>query len=147
MKGFVCKVCGFISINGEAPEKCPVCGAPRMSFEEKEEAINTPGDANNLSETEKKHIPVIVIVKACSLIPEGCRDAHAKIGQIQHPMQAEHYIEHIDFYLDNEFLARIHLTPDKLNPAGALHLKAENGKLTVIEFCTLHGAWIGETNL
>ena len=147
MKGFVCKVCGFVSINGQAPGKCPVCGAPRISFEEKEEAIKTPEDVNNLSETEKKHIPVITIVKACGLIPEGCQDVHAKIGQIQHPMQAEHYIQHIDFYLDNEFIARVHLTPDKLNPAAALHLKAESGKLAVIEFCTVHGAWIGEANL
>jgi len=147
MKGIVCKVCGFVSINGSAPDKCLVCGAPKTSFEEKENAIKTALDVNNLNEVEKKHIPAITVVKTCSLIPEGCQDVHAKIGEIQHPMQKEHYIVHIDFYLDNEFVSRVHLTPDKLNPAAALHLKSQSGKFTAIEFCNLHGAWIKEVDL
>ena len=147
MKGFVCKVCGFISINGGAPDKCPVCGAPKASFDEKQDAIKTAKDANNLTELEKKHIPVITIVKKCGLIPEGCQDAHVRMGQIQHPMTPEHSIAHIDFYIDNEFISRVILTPDKLNPAAALHLKAQGGKLTVIELCNLHGAWINQTDL
>ena len=147
MKGFVCKVCGFISINGKAPENCPVCHAPKTAFQEKEDAIKTPQDPNNLTELEKKHIPVITIVKKCGLIPEGCQDVHAKIGEIQHPMQPEHYIVHIDFYIDNEFISRMILTPDKLNPAAALHLKVTSGKFTAIELCNLHGAWIKEVDL
>ena len=147
MKGFVCKVCGFISINGNAPDKCPVCGAPKASFEEKEDAVKTPKDANNLTELEKKHIPVITIVKKCGLIPEGCQDVHVRMGEIQHPMQPEHYIKHIDFYINNEFISRVILTPDKLNPAAALHMKSTSGKLTVIELCNLHGAWITEVSL
>lgn len=147
MKGFVCKVCGFISINGNAPEKCPVCGAPKTSFEEKQDAIKIPKDANNLTELEKKHIPAITVVKKCGLISEGCQDVHVKIGQIQHPMTPEHSIVHIDFYIDNEFISRVILTADKLNPAAALHLKVTAGKLSVIELCNLHGAWIKEENL
>ncbi|MBU2505011.1 MAG: hypothetical protein KKB89_04350, partial [Candidatus Omnitrophica bacterium] len=77
MKGYVCKICKFISINGSAPEKCPVCGAPKTAFEEREDAIKTPQDESNLTELEKKHIPVITVVKACGLIPHGCQDAHA----------------------------------------------------------------------
>lgn len=144
MKGFVCKVCWFISINGAAPNKCPVCGAPKTSFEEKENAIKTSQDEITLSE---KHTPVITLVKKCGLIPEGCQDVHVKIGEVQHPMLTEHYITHIDFYIDNEFISRVILTPGKLNPAAALHLKAEEGKLSVIELCNLHGAWIKETNI
>ena len=147
MKGFVCKICGFISINGSAPEKCPVCGATKKAFEEKEDAIKIPKDVNNLSELEKKHIPVIMVVKKCGLIPEGCQDVHVKIGEIQHPMEQKHYIMNIDFYIDNEFISRVKLTPDKLNPAAALHLKVQNGKLTAIDLCNLHGAWIKETDL
>jgi rubrerythrin len=30
---FVCSVCGY-TVGGEAPEKCPVCGAPRSKFGE-----------------------------------------------------------------------------------------------------------------
>lgn len=147
MKGFVCKVCGFISIDGSAPDKCPVCGAPKTSFQEKKDAIKTPQDVNNLTELEKKHIPVITIVKKCGLIPESCQDVHVKMGQIQHPMQPEHYIMHIDFYIDNKFISRVILTPDKLNPAAAFHIKVTSGRLSVIELCNLHGAWINEVNL
>ena len=28
---YVCSVCGF-TVAGEAPDKCPICGAPRKSF-------------------------------------------------------------------------------------------------------------------
>ncbi len=132
MKGFVCKVCGFISINGAAPAACPVCHAPKESFEEKEDAIKTPADANNLTESEKKHAPVIT------------QPLHVKIGEIQHPMVKEHYITHIDFYIDREFISRVILTPEKLNPAAALHLKAQSGKLSAISLCNIHGAWIKE---
>lgn len=144
MKGLVCKVCGYISINGSAPDRCPVCGAPKTAFEDKADAIKTAKDEATLSE---KHTPVITVVKKCGLIPDGCVDVHAKIGSVVHPMLAEHYITDIDFYLDNEFLSRVKLTPEKLNPAAALHLKASSGKLTVIEHCNKHGAWIAEQNL
>lgn len=147
MKGYVCKVCKYISINGSAPDNCPVCGAPKTAFEEKDEAAKTAKDINSLNDSEKKHIPMVTIVKQCGLIPEGCVDAHVRIGQVQHPMQAEHYIIHIDFYINNEFAARTHLTPIGVNPAVGLHFKPVNGKLTVIELCNLHGAWANEASL
>jgi len=135
MKGLVCKICKYIAINGTAPDKCPVCGAPKTAFEEKDDAIKTPADAGNLTDLEKKHIPVIT------------EDAHIKVGEIQHPMLPEHYINHIDVYIDKEFVSRIMLTPEKLNPAAALHIKAEVGKLAAIALCNIHGAWIKEINL
>ena len=147
MKGYVCKVCKFVSINGSAPDRCPVCGAPKSSFEDKADAIKTPVDPVNLNELEKKHVPVISIVKKCGLIPEGCQDAHARIGQVQHPMLTEHYIMHLDFYIDKEFISRVALTAGKLNPAAALHLKSGSGKLSVVELCNIHGAWISEVDM
>ncbi|GEM_PF-267693 len=162
MKGHVCKVCKFISIDGSAPDRCPVCGSPKTAFEEKENAVLTPKDPKNKTELEKKHEPVIIVVRKCDLIAESCTDVHAKIGKILHPMLPEHSIQHIDFYIDKGFMARALLTPEKLNPAAALHLKAgggpstgsgpsraksTRGKLAVIELCNLHGAWIREMDL
>ncbi|MBI5417682.1 hypothetical protein HZA55_07010 [Candidatus Poribacteria bacterium] len=147
MKGFTCKMCGFISINGSAPEKCPVCGAPKTAFEEKEDAIKTPVDPNNLTEPEKKHTPAILVAKQCGLISGGCEeDIIIKIGEIPHPMEDKHHIVHIDFYLDNEYISRFILTP-KLNPAVVIHLKALAGKLSVVALCNIHKAWIKEINL
>jgi len=147
MKGLVCKVCGYVALNGIAPDNCPVCFAAATAFEEKESAFLLPADEAALTELEKKHIPTIVIEKSCGLVPEGCGDIHARIGEILHPMQLDHFIQHIDFYLDKEFLSRVKLSPEKLNPAAALHIKATNGKLSVIAFCNKHGAWIKEADL
>jgi superoxide reductase len=144
MKGFVCGMCGFISINGSAPEHCPVCGAPKTAFTLKENAIKTEKDEATLSE---KHTPVVAIEKKCDFIPDACMDVNVKIGKVTHPMTKEHHIVHIDFYIDNEYIARVILTPEKLNPAVGLHLKPTSGKLSVIELCNLHGAWIQEINL
>lgn len=147
MKGFVCKMCGYISINGSAPEACPACGAPKKAFEEKEDAIVTPSDATEKLEANKKHIPSIAVEKKCSFIPDKCSDVHIKVGETTHPMLAEHHIKYIDCYISKEFVARIKLTPEKLNPAGCLHLRVSTGKFTAIERCNLHGAWISEVDL
>ena len=96
MKTFVCKVCGHIEFN-EAPGSCPVCGAPKTSFEDKPDIIHKPGESKNMGEPEKKHIPSILVVKKCGLIPQGCEDVHVKVGEIEHPMLKEHYITFIDF--------------------------------------------------
>jgi superoxide reductase len=86
-------------------------------------------------------------VKTCGLIPEGCADVHIRIGEILHPMQTEHSIQWIDFYIDKEFVSRIKLPPEKLNPAAGLHLKIQSGKLTAVENCNLHGTWMNEETI
>ncbi|MBN1621723.1 MAG: hypothetical protein JW871_03935 [Endomicrobiales bacterium] len=147
MKGIVCSVCGFISIDGSTPEACPVCGAPKKAFKEKEDAIVTPSDATDKVEANKKHIPKITVNKKCELIPEGCVDVNVKIGEITHPILPEHHIMYIDCYVDKKFLSRTHLTAGRLYPAAGLHLKVKNGKFTAIEKCNIHGAWISEVDL
>ena len=58
-----------------------------------------------------------------------------------------HFIIHIDFYIDKEFAARVSLKPDKLNPAAGIHMKPKEGKVTVVALCNVHGAWINEALL
>jgi len=146
MNTYICGKCGFVAFN-QAPDICPVCGAKKQAFELDSTAIKHPQDPNNLNELEKKHIPQLKIVKQCGLVPEGCTDVHIKIGEIIHPIQINHYIMYIDVYLDHTFICRYHLTPEKLNPVLGIHLKAQNGLLTVLENCNLHGRWITETDL
>ncbi len=31
-KKFICTVCGYVHEGNEAPEKCPLCGAPASKF-------------------------------------------------------------------------------------------------------------------
>lgn len=147
MKGIICGNCGYIAIDGAAPEKCPVCGAPKARFTEKQDALKTSKDVATVGESEKKHIPSITVNKQCGLIPSACVDVSVKVGEITHPMLPEHFIMHIDFYIDNKYISRVMLTPEKLNPAATLHIKGGGSKLQAIELCNVHGAWFNEVNI
>ncbi len=141
MKGLVCGTCGYIALNGTAPDKCPVCQSPKEVFEEKD-VIKTKEDEG----AGEKHVPILNVVKTCGLMGEGCMDVHAKIGEVEHPMEPDHYIVFVDFYVDNEWVSRTHLSPN-LKPAAAIHLKAKTGKITAIELCNQHGYWINDADL
>lgn len=39
-KKFICTVCGYVHEGAEAPEKCPICGAPRSKFKELDETAD-----------------------------------------------------------------------------------------------------------
>jgi rubredoxin len=41
MKKWVCSVCGHVHEGDEAPEKCPVCGAPQEKFKMQEVATSS----------------------------------------------------------------------------------------------------------
>lgn len=146
MDTFVCRKCGYIAFK-EPPDRCPVCNAPKENFQLDTNAIKKPTDVKNLADFDKKHIPVIELKKQCGLVGSGCIDANIKIGEILHVMEAKHYIMYIDFYLDNNFIARYHLTPEKLNPVVGIHLKTASGKLLVLENCNLHGRWVAEVEV
>lgn len=144
MKGFVCDVCGFISIEETMPEKCPVCGAPKTAFNEKANAIKTVGNAVTYGESEKKHIPAIT-VSPCAGAPDGCVNIAIMVGDIIHPMLPEHYIMRIDCYINNAYVSRVMLTARTLHPSAVLRLNAGSGKFSAIASCNLHGSWIRET--
>ncbi len=147
MKIFECKVCGHIEFD-RVTGKCLVCRSPASAFKENADAIKQPDDPANLNESEKKHTPSIVIVKECGLLPDsGCTDVHVKVGEIPHPMTAEHYIRSIDLYLDRVFLSRVWLSPGKMHAAAGWHLNAQTGTITTVESCTLHGNWMREASL
>ncbi len=144
MKILECKVCGHIEFN-EALGKCLVCRAPQSAFNENADAIKTPADPANLTEGDKKHIPIVVKTE-CGLV-DGCTDVHATIGEIEHVMTNEHFIGYVDYYLDYKFISRIWLSPEVCKPATSFHLAISSGKITVIEHCNVHGNWMGELDL
>lgn len=147
MKLFLCKVCGHIEFN-QAPQRCPVCGAPQSAFVESPAAIKQPANPAALSDGDKKHIPQIVIAKACGLIPGGgCNDVHVRVGEIEHVMKPDHFIRWLDFYVDQQFISRVTLAPEKCHPAAALHLAVNSGQVTVIENCNIHGHWMSTAAL
>jgi len=139
-----CKVCGHIEFN-EAPAKCLVCRSPQTAFAENQAAVNQPENPQDLTDGDKKHLPVIQIT-ACGLA-EGCSDVHASIGSIEHMMTPEHFITYVDYYLNEKFISRIWLSPENCKPITTLHVAADSGKITVIEHCNLHGNWMSEATI
>jgi superoxide reductase len=147
MKLMQCKVCGHIEFN-KATDKCLVCRADATAFVENPLAIEKPANPAALSEGDKKHIPQIVVVKQCGLIPGGsCTDVHVKVGAIEHVMIDKHYIRYIDFYLNYAFVSRVWLSPNVCHPAAGLHLNATSGTIQAIENCNVHGNWMAETSI
>lgn len=146
MNTFICGKCGYLAFR-EAPDRCPVCGAPKQDFKLTEGAIKKPADPKNLNDLEKKHIPAIKIQRQCGLAGPDCIDAHIKIGEVLHVSEARHYIMYIDLYHDYNFIARFHPVPEKLNPVLGVHLKVSSGKLLALENCNLHGRWTAESEI
>jgi superoxide reductase len=146
MNKYVCGKCGYLAFK-EAPDNCPVCYAPKEAFKQDNDVIKKPADSNNLTEGDKKHVPIIKIVKECGLVDGGCIDAHIKVGEILHVMEDKHYITYIDVYLDYNFIGRYHLVPEKVNPVLGIHLKVSNGKLIALENCNVHGRWVSEAEI
>jgi superoxide reductase len=105
--------------------------------------MNTPKDASNMTEFEKKHAPVI----ECPDTVKAGEPFQVKIhvGAIPHVMEEGHSIQWIDLYFKQNFYARIDLTPVFTRPEVTVtlvrHSKHKSSTLRVIERCNLHGQW------
>ncbi|NOZ67699.1 MAG: superoxide reductase [Deferribacteres bacterium] len=107
--------------------------------------INRPKDASNLSDMEKKHIPVIHA-------PEEVRPGEPfrvtiSVGEMPHVMDEAHHIQWLEVSFGENFYARIDLTPVFTRPEVTVTLVRqgkgthETGTLRVVERCNLHGLW------
>ncbi len=105
--------------------------------------INRPQDPTNLTELEKKHIPVVTCpdtVKAGEPF-----QVTIKVGEIPHVMDEGHHIQWIEVYFGQNFYARVDLTPVFTRPEVTITLvkggKHRTSTLRVVERCNLHGLW------
>jgi superoxide reductase len=139
MKLFICGSCGHIEF-GQAPERCPVCTAPKEKFSQNDKVFEE--SAANSPEGAVKHVPTITVNKECGMIPDaGCVDVLVRVGKTLHPMEEKHYITFLDLYLDKKYVARKYLTP-AMYPAAVFHLKDTGEEVAVVERCNLHGHWL-----
>jgi superoxide reductase len=102
--------------------------------------VQTAADPRNMTDLEKKHVPQFALPTAIS---QGKPlSVTVNVGQVAHPMKADHYIQWIELYLDGTLVKKIELKPgDKpmaefeITPtAGAHTLKADIN-------CNVHGLW------
>lgn len=118
-----CSVCGnIVNVLHTGSGELVCCGQPMDLFSEKTE-----------NEGLEKHIPVIEKTET---------NIRVKVGEVEHPMEDNHYIEWIEVILDDGRIIRKFLNPgDK--PEIILCMKKKVTKARA--YCNIHGLW--STNL
>ena len=120
---YKCQICGNVIIklvDSRVPVFC--CG-------QKMEEIK----ANSYDGAKEKHKPVISI--------EGNK-VSARVGEIPHPMTAEHYISHIILQTDKGFYVK-ELSP-LASPTTEFLLTNDEKAISAYSICNLHGIWESE---
>lgn len=115
---YKCEKCGNIVEVLQGGEGNLFCCGEEMTFF----AENTKDAA------KEKHVPIV------EKIPEGYR---VKVGEIEHPMTEEHYIEFIELITEKDTLRAFLKPGDKPEAV----FKTEATSIKVREYCNLHGLW------
>jgi superoxide reductase len=103
--------------------------------------INRAENPKDLTELEKKHLPVIDApdrVKAGEPFP-----VTIEVGKLlSHPNEPAHHIQWIVLLNGSVTLAIVQLTPVSSSPKVTLKITLEkNAKLRALERCNIHGEW------
>jgi superoxide reductase len=104
--------------------------------------VNIVKDPNNMTDLEKKHLPVIIAPK--SVRKGECFEVVVEVGKLmQHPNEPGHHIEFVELYADHTYLARMDLTAHRTYPIMKVCISLDHmhGKLRTFERCNLHGIW------
>jgi superoxide reductase len=110
--------------------------------------VNEPADMNDLTDLEKKHLPVI---EAPEKVAVGENfEVRIEVGRhLEHPREHKHFIQFVDLYADDTFLARADFTSAKTCPKVrfCVSLEGDHHELRAYEHCNMHGTWVGRKPL
>ena len=110
--------------------------------------VNKAADPANMTDLEKKHVPVI---DAPDKVKAGeCFCVTVEVGKLlAHPNERGHYIHFVELYADETYLGRADLTPVTTCPTVqfCVQLDHVHEQLRAFEFCNLHGVWEGDKAL
>ena len=104
--------------------------------------VNKPKDKDNLSDLEKKHLPIIEAPDKAK--KDEVFNVTIEVGKLlAHPNEAGHFIEWIELYCGYTFLARVSLSGGASLPKVTISVKLSHahGPLKAWEKCNLHGLW------
>jgi len=96
-----------------------------------------------MTDLEKKHTPVITAPD--SVKADECFEVVIEVGKLlAHPNEHGHFIEFIELYADDTFLARTDLTAVKTCPVTTFRVVLDHAhkELRAYERCNLHGCWM-----
>ena len=104
--------------------------------------INKAKDMKNLTDLEKKHLPII---DCPSTVKKGEPfEVKIEVGKLlKHPNENIHYIEWIELFADDHlFISKVELIPVVGSPKVTLTISLnESHTLKARERCNLHGIW------
>jgi len=107
--------------------------------------VNRPMNADNMTQFEQMHVPGISCPN--KVAPGDRFEVAIEVGKLYaHPSEHTHFIEFLDLYADETFLARADLTPVSTAPIVRFRI-ALDGPIDMLRAyarCNLHGVWIGE---
>ncbi|MHC4983384.1 MAG: class II SORL domain-containing protein [Planctomycetota bacterium] len=114
-----------------------------MPWEKLFAGVNRPADPDNPTDLEKKHIPVIAAPE--SVKAGECFEVVVEVGKLlAHPNENGHFIEFVELYADDRYLARADLTAGTTCPRLRLcvALRGPVDELRAYGRCNLHGVWV-----
>ena len=123
LKFYICETCRNIItkiVDSKVPVVC--CGKPMKEL--------IPGAVDGALE---KHVPAVTI--------EG-NTVKVQIGEVIHPMLAEHYIQFIALETKNGVKIKNLKAGDE--PKAEFILADGDEAVAVYEYCNLHGLWVKE---
>ena len=110
--------------------------------------VNTVTDIEEAVDLEKKHLPII---SAPESVSKGEHfEVTVEVGKLlQHPNEPGHFIQFIELYAGDTYLARMDFTAKTTCPVMkvCVSLDHAHGKLRAFERCNLHGTWENEVDI
>jgi superoxide reductase len=110
--------------------------------------VNTVEDPGGATDLEKKHLPIITAPK--SVKKDECFEVTVEVGKLlKHPNEPGHFIQFIELYAGDTYLARIDFTAKTTCPIMkvCVSLDHAHGKLRAFERCNLHGTWENDVDI
>jgi superoxide reductase len=151
----VLKSIGLLSLTG-AIGMISACNEPELKENKEEKAEkktleeSKPGmnrqkmaieDTENPTKAELKHTPEIAVKESDD---SGFTRIDITVGSqgIIHPTKAEHWIDFMKLYLDNDLIGEINFEAGKARGFGSFYVKTEGVQKIKAEIgCNLHGIW------
>ena len=117
---YKCSICGkMVEVVKDTPAPLVCCGKPM------EELI--PGTSEGATE---KHVPIVEVNET---------NVTVKVGEVEHPMLEEHYIEWIAICTKNGIYTKSLKPGDK--PVATFTINASDPFEAAYGYCNLHGFW------
>ena len=107
--------------------------------------VNRPADLDNMTDLEKKHLPVLTAPD--SVGARECFEVVVEVGKLlAHPNQHAHFVQFVELYADDLWLGRQEFTAETTCPVAKFCVSLQHpfDKLRAFGYCNLHGTWEGE---